>query len=304
MRVAALDLGANTLRLLVAEVEGSRWRAVARGLATPRLGRGVDRSGRLDPQAKQQARETARRYVDTARAHGARRIGLAATSACRRAADGAQFVAGLGGELGLSWARVLSGEEEARLSRLGVLSRLEGEAAGAWLADVGGGSTELIPLEGEDAAGLSLELGAVRLGEAHLHHDPPTASELAALEGAVSRALQPVQRLPVRRLVATAGTAATLAALRLGLREYRPEEMNNLPVSRRELEDEYRRLAALPLSRRRELLALEPQRADIIVAGLAILRGLADLWGLDRLVTMDAGLLEGIALAVAGGERG
>lgn len=303
MIAAALDLGSNTLRLLVAEVSGGNWQALDRGLASPRLGRGLKPGGILSEAAKSAALEAAAGFAKRARELGAERVALAATQACRKAADGEQLVADLGRKLGLDSARVISGAEEAALSRRGVLSRLSGgeaSAQGAWLADIGGGSTEIIDLGQAKAEVLSLDLGAVTLTEAHIRNDPPGADELQALQAAVEKGLAPVikgwQGRRCQRLVATAGTAATLAALRLGMKIYQPEEINNLEVSCGDLIMEFKRLAALPLGQRQRELALEPQRADIIIAGLAILKGLVQGLGLQSFITMDAGLLEGILL--------
>ncbi len=295
-RAAALDLGSNTLRLLVAEVDGGGWRALERGLATPRLGRGLRPGGPLAPEARRAARERVGQFTALARSLGARRVSLAATQACRLAVDGPDFVAELGREFALDSARVLDGLEEARLSRLGVMSRLEGVAQGAILADVGGGSSEIVDLGPVPCPALSLPLGAVGLSEAHLRGDPPGPAELKALDQAVRQALLPLAGRRAERLVASAGTASTLASLVLGLDEYQPERINNLVVPARVLDDQAARLAALPLAERRRMRGLEPERADIIIAGLAILRGILEVLGLDRLTTMDAGLLEGILL--------
>lgn len=303
MIAAALDMGSNTLRLLVAEVNQGTWRPLERGLASPRLGRGLKPGGALSDAAKSAAREAATEFTAIARKLGAERIALAATQACRKAADGEQFVADLGRKLGLDSARIITGAEEAALSRRGVLSRLSGGdagAEGAWLADIGGGSTEIMDLGQPEAEVVSLELGAVTLTEAHIKSDPPGQDELDALHAAVRAGLEPIlrgwQNKPCHRLIATAGTAATLAALRLGMTIYEPEEINNLEVSQENLEQEFKRLAALPLSQRQRELALEPARADIITAGLAILAGLVTGLGLNSFITMDAGLLEGILL--------
>lgn len=296
IRAAAMDLGSNTLRLLVADVGGSRWAAVGRGLATPRLGRGLQPGGNLDPQAREAARREARALAAMARDMGATRVTLAATQACRLAADGPALVAELARDLSLNRARVLSGQEEARLSRLGTLSRLTGPVTRALLADVGGGSSEVVDLGDEFAPPLSLPLGCVGLGEAFLRADPPAPAELAALAQAVDRALAPLAGRPCRRLVASAGTAATLGSLVLGLTDYRPEAVNNLEVTAARLREEMDRLAGLPLADRRGLKGLEAARADIIIPGLAILRGLLKVLDLDRLTVMDAGLLEGILL--------
>lgn len=296
-------MGSNTLRLLVAQVNGANWHAVDRGLASPRLGRGLKPGGALSEAAKKAARQAAAGFTAQARQLGARRVALAATQACRQAADGEAFVDDLGRELGLDSAKVITGAEEAALSRRGVLSRLTGGesgAAGTWLADIGGGSTEIMDLGDPSAPVVSLPLGAVSLTEAHLQSDPPNELELKALQTAVAQGLAPAvgggQDLKCKRLVATAGTAATLAAMILGMRVYEPEEINNLEVAETDLEAHYHRLAALPLAKRRTELALEPERADIIVAGLAILSGLVRGLGLKRFITMDAGLLEGILL--------
>lgn len=296
IRAAAMDLGSNTLRLLVADVENGQWTAVGRALATPRLGRGLQPGDRLHPQARRAALGEAKAFAKMARSLGATRMSLAATQACRLASDGPALVDELARELALNRARVLSGQEEARLSRLGTLSRLAGPAAGALLADVGGGSSEVVDLGDDSVPPLSLPLGAVSLGEAHLRSDPPTPAELQALARAVKDGLRPLTGRRCQRLVASAGTAATLASLVLGLTDYQPEEVNNLEVTTGRLEQELERLAGLPLEARRNLRGLEAARADIIVPGLAILRGLLRVLGLERLTVMDAGLLEGILL--------
>ncbi|BEQ15462.1 Ppx/GppA phosphatase family protein [Desulfoferula mesophila] len=294
MIAAALDLGSNTLRLLVAEVGNGDYRDLERGLATPRLGRGLRPGFPLAPAARRAAWEQARLFVERARSLGARRIALGATQACRLAADGEEFVAGLGRELGLDVAVILEGEQEAELSRTGILSRLEGSPQGAVLADVGGGSTEVAALEGGWAH--SLPLGAVSLTEAHLAGDPPAAGEMAALSQAALQTLEPLARIEAQRLVATAGTAATVGALLLGMATYEAGRVNNLAVSRNQLEEQLERLAALPLAQRKLQPGLEPERADIILAGMAILRGLLLVLHLEQMTVMDAGLLEGILL--------
>ncbi len=297
MIAAALDLGSNTLRLLVAEVDASGYTDLARCLATPRLGRGLKPGSELAPDAKQAAREHAAAFAAQARELGAERIALAATQACRLAADGPEFVDQLGRELGLDVAIIIGGEQEAELSRTGVLSRLEGQATGALMADVGGGSTELAALDGSWSQ--SLPLGAVSLTEAHLATDPPSPAELADLHAALEAGLAGLAGQKAARLVATAGTAATVGALLLGMEVYQPGRVNNLAATQEQLEGQLTRLAALPLNQRRKVSGLEPERADIILAGMAILRGLLRVLQLDQMTVMDAGLLEGILLKLA-----
>ncbi len=299
MIAAALDLGSNTLRLLVAEVDGGDYRDLARGLASPRLGQGLTEGNSLHQEAKSAARAEMARLVLEARELGAERIALAATAACRLAADGKAFVAGLKDEFALDEARVIAGQDEARLSRAGVLSRLEGPSQAALLADVGGGSSEVSELSGATPFALSLPLGAVALTEAHLHSDPPTPAELLALLDQVGHGFRPLAGWPARRLVATAGTAATVGAMLLGMEVYEPGRVNNLQASREQLDHQIARLGAMPLDQRRLVPGLEPERADIILAGMAILRGLLLVLELDEMTVMDAGLLEGILLELA-----
>ncbi len=292
-----MDLGSNTVRLLVARVgRDAIEQVLGRELAAPRLGRGLMPGQRLLPAARAEALAVLAKFTRRARDLGAQRVALGATQACRAASDGAEFVASLGRELGLERAQVLSGEEEARLSRLGVLSRLSGPAKGALLADVGGGSSELVELGRADAPAISLPLGAVSLTEAHLKGDPPRLAELKALDQAVDQGLAPVRGRRAERLVVCAGTASTLASLLLGLEVYQPERIDNLLVPLTRLEEEAARLATLPLAERRRALKLDPARADIIIAGLAIVRGLLRLLSLREITAMDSGLLEGILL--------
>lgn len=294
-----MDLGSNTLRLLVAEVDASGWRAVERAMATPRLGLGLRPGAALDPAAKQAAATAAAAFARQARAAGAQSIALAATQACRVASDGAAFVGHLARELALDQAAVIDGRQEARLSRLGVRSRLDGPAQGLLLADVGGASTEVIDLADETDLGQSLALGAVSLTEACLRSDPPNAAQLADLARLAHQGLAPLAGRRARGLVASAGAAATIAAMAQGHTAYLPEEINNAVVTRAELARHFARLAVMPLAQRRAALGLDPKRADIILAGMAIFAALMDILKLDRMITMDAGLLEGILLDFA-----
>ena len=305
--VASLDLGSNTLRLLVARVERGRtgklsFTALGRDMSTPRLGWGLAPGGKLASSSKEAARKGAADFVRRARSLGAETVALAATQACRLAADGAEFVQSLKTELNLDKAVVLSGEQEAGLSGLGVLSRLKGDSEGALLADVGGGSTELGFLERGGGQKVSLAMGSVVLAEKYLCSDPPGPADLAALEDDISSVLAvlPAEYAAAQRLVASDGTSATCAAMKLGLSEYHPDLIDNLEITAGELADQFAGLTSLSLAQRRGTIGLEPGRADIIPAGIAILRGLLNQLNLKGLTVMDAGLLEGILLEAAG----
>jgi exopolyphosphatase/guanosine-5'-triphosphate,3'-diphosphate pyrophosphatase len=240
-------------------------------------------------------------YDQAIRRLGADRRVAVMTSAVRDAVNGAEFAAQVRADHGLD-GRTLSGDEEARLTYLGAtLQRDPGDPAELLVIDIGGGSTELVVgARGEVGFHVSTQNGVVRHTERHLHHDPPEPAELAALAADVRGRVAAAVPLPVRRragaAVAVAGTATSLAAIDLGLEPYDAGrvEGHTLAVSRlAELRD---RLAGLPLSERREVAGLHPDRAPTIVAGSVILLEVLALFGLDRVEVSDRDILWGVAL--------
>jgi exopolyphosphatase / guanosine-5'-triphosphate,3'-diphosphate pyrophosphatase len=280
--VAGIDLGTNTTRLLVAEVADGGLRELHRETRITRLGEGVDSRRRLLPAPVARVRNVLTDYRRTAESLGAERTLLIATSAVRDAENGEAFLGEIEWSYGFA-TRLLSGDEEARMTLRGVAP-----VPGTLVLDIGGGSTELVL----DDFHVSLPLGSVRFTERH-------GEDLAAL-AAATRALLEV-RVPVRpeRAVGVAGTVTTLAALDLGLERYDRERVHahllTLDGARRQLA----RLAALPLDERREVPALEPERAPVIVAGAAILVATLVFLGLDAIEVSERDILDGAALAAA-----
>ncbi len=288
MRVGVVDLGTNSTRLLVADVNDGRVEEVVRRTEITRLGEGVDERGKLLPLPIARVRNVLADYRRELEELGAERTLAVGTSAIRDADNGDAFL----GEVEWSYGfktRVLSGEEEAELTLRGVAGGRELEP-GTLVVDVGGGSTELIA----DGFRTSLDLGSVRLTERFLHSDPPTRDELEAAARAVRDALpdlEPTQAIGV------AGTITTLAALELG--EYDPARIHGYRISRGAVEAQLERLASLPLAERRELPGLEPERAPVIVAGAVIVREVLDRYGLDELEVSERDILHGAALEAA-----
>jgi exopolyphosphatase / guanosine-5'-triphosphate,3'-diphosphate pyrophosphatase len=301
MRVAAIDLGTNSTRLLVADVEDGRVDEVVRRLKITGLGEGVDERKRLLPLPITRVRNVLSDYRRELQKLGAERALAFATSAVRDAENGEAFL----GEVEWSYGfdtRLLSGHDEALLTFRGasIGRELEGETL---VVDIGGGSTELVA---GDPDGVdfhdSLDVGSVRLTERFLRSDPPTQDELAACAGAVRSLLE--ERVPdeVRpaSAIGVAGTITSIAALDLGLDEYDPERVHGHKLSRAGVEKQLERLAALPIAERREVPALDPDRAPVIVAGAVILREVLDHFGLAGLEASERDILHGAALEAAG----
>ena len=296
MRVGAVDLGTNSTRLLVADVEEGRVAEVVRRLAITRLGEGVDESHELLPAAIGRVHAVLDEYAREAAALEAEHVLAVATSAVRDAANGAAFLHGLGDRYGWE-TRLLDGEEEAETTFRGVTSDRALEAD-TLLVDIGGGSTELV-VGGPDgvSSAVSLQAGCVRLTERFLTSDPPTAGELEAAAAQVRSLLPP---LAVESAVGVAGTITTVAAIDLGLAEYDPIRIHGHRIAREAVDGVLTDLAALPLAARELVPGLEPARAPVIVGGLVVLRVVKARYGLDRIEVSERDILYGTALAAAG----
>jgi exopolyphosphatase/guanosine-5'-triphosphate,3'-diphosphate pyrophosphatase len=300
VRVAAVDLGTNSTRLLIADVDDGRLDEVARRLKITRLGEGVDERKRLLPAPIARVRNVLTDFRREAERLGAERTLAVATSAVRDAENGEAFL----GEVEWSYGfqtRLLSGDEEAQLTFRGVSTgRDVGEDT--LVVDIGGGSTELV-VGGPDGLRFhdSLDIGGVRLTERFLHSDPPTAEELDAC-GAAARELlaeRDPREVRPRTAIGVAGTITSLAALDLGLAEYDPDRVHGHRLSREGVVTQLERLASLPVAQRREIPALDPDRAPVIVAGTVILREVLDHFGLDGLEASERDILDGAALEAA-----
>ncbi|MDQ6964086.1 MAG: Ppx/GppA family phosphatase [Mariprofundales bacterium] len=313
---AAIDLGSNTIRLLIVRPDSSRtppWQVIHYHHHTARLGEGVRTNGMLGEAGM--ARALAALADLLARCH---RFGVAdkhimatATAAVRHSDNGLQFCRQVASDVGIT-LRVLSGEEEAALSLRGSRCVLESEVAEQMLLfDIGGASTEFVRvLDGRMVDLISLPLGVIRLVEEGMQDDPPSAADWAAMrqlaDGALATVEQRWQRsaaslqLPTN-LVGTAGTVTTLAATEIGMAEYCADTINSHWMSRAAFNRLRQRLSALTNAQRQEIPSIEAGRSDLIVAGAAIVDAIFTRWSYKQLRCVDAGLMEGVlAEAIAG----
>jgi exopolyphosphatase/guanosine-5'-triphosphate,3'-diphosphate pyrophosphatase len=294
-RVAAVDLGTNSTRLLVADVDNERIEEIARRLTITRLGEGVDGRRRLLPVPIARVRNCLTDYRRELEALGAERTLAIATSAVRDAENGEAFLGEIEWSYGFT-TRLLAGEEEAAMMVRGV-------AAGRPLlddvlvVDIGGGSTELVlAADGEVATATSLDVGCVRLTERFIGSDPPSRPELAAA-GAYVRSLLP--QLEAASAIGVAGTVTTLATLDLGDADYDPARTHGHRLGLAAVQEQLERLAAMTLEERLAVPGIEPGRAPVIVAGIVVLREIMTTYGLAEIEASEQDILHGAALAAA-----
>jgi exopolyphosphatase/guanosine-5'-triphosphate,3'-diphosphate pyrophosphatase len=305
MRVATVDIGTNTVLLLVAELEKDGSLAAVEERATiTRLGEGVDKKRLLSPEAIERTNACLSNYADAVRAAGAERVAVVGTSAMRDATGGEAVRSHVQGVFGVE-ARVISGEEEARLTFAGAVSGLALEAGEITVFDIGGGSTEVV--QGRvDARGApeqitfarSFDIGSVRLTERHVKTDPPAAPELDAVRHAADAALGELVAHG-RPVVGIAGTMTTLAAVSLEMASYDGARVHGHVMLRREIDRVVRELAAKPLAERRTVCGLEPKRADVIVAGGIIALTVLARLSAERVQISDRGVRWGLAEVLA-----
>ena len=302
MRVAVVDIGTNSTRLLVADVGDGTIAELDRRTIITRLGEGVDASGRLGDAPQERVFAALEEYAGAIEELDAQRRAAVMTSAVRDAANGAAFRAAVEERYGLP-GRTLSGDEEARLTFLGATAARSAAGTDALLViDIGGGSTELVVgARGAVEFHVSTQVGVVRHSERHLHSDPPARGEVRALaadaRAAIEAAVPPAVRGRAGAAVAVAGTATSSAAIDLELDPYDPAAVEDHRLSRARLEELRNRLAALPLAERRRVSGLDPARAPTIVAGVVILLETVDAFGLDAVDVSERDILWGVALA-------
>jgi exopolyphosphatase/guanosine-5'-triphosphate,3'-diphosphate pyrophosphatase len=303
-RYAAIDVGTNTVLLLVAEKTASGFSPVVERGAITRLGKGVDASHNLAPDAMERTLDALGRFATEARSLGAVDIVVSATSAARDAVNGAAFLAAAKARAGVD-VEILSGDEEARLSYLAVATDFAAEAAERELVaiDIGGGSTEFIFGTGSSVRfHTSLNVGSVRLTERCIHSDPPTEEDLGRLSAELDSALAPVPRPKAKALVVgVAGTVTTLYAVAHGVAPYDAARVHRGWLPRDELALTRARLAALPLATRRNVPGLQPERADVIIAGAVLLERALDHLGAEGARVSDRGLRWGLLTSRFGG---
>jgi len=306
-RVAAIDCGTNSVRLLVADVDRAAGRLsdVDRRLEIVRLGQGVDATGRLATTALARTFRVLRSYQQIIGEASASAVRLVATSATRDAANAGEFVAGIRGILGIE-PEVLSGEDEALLSFTGATAELTREAAPYLVTDIGGGSTEFVLGDpGAVTAAVSVNIGCVRMTERHLRHDPPGDDEIAAARADIDAALDVVAgKIPVseaRTLVGLAGSVTTVAALVLRLESYRAERIHHSLVSAEAVREVAASLLAQTRAERARLPVMHPGRVDVIGGGALVLTRIMDRFGFGEVLVSEHDILDGLAWSLASG---
>jgi exopolyphosphatase/guanosine-5'-triphosphate,3'-diphosphate pyrophosphatase len=301
-RVAAVDIGTNSTRLLVADIYAGRIEDIERETRVTRLGEGVDERHRLLPVPVARVRNVLSDFRRQLESLGAERTLAIATSAIRDADNGEAFLGEVEWSYGFA-TRMLSGHEEAMMMFRGVTSERE-LGAGTVIVDIGGGSTELVAGEPDGVHWHdSLDIGSVRLTERFLDSDPPTAAELESCATAVRALLS--ERVPeeirsgTRSAVGVAGTITSIAALALGLEEYDRDRVHGFELTAEALREQLDRLASVPIAERRQMRPLDPERAPVIVAGAVIARETLTFFDLTALEVSERDILDGAALAAA-----
>ncbi len=307
-RVAAIDCGTNSIRLLVAEVQADgTLRDIERAMTIVRLGHGVDRTGELAPEAIERTLAATREYAEVIEQSGVERVRFAATSASRDARNRQVFVDGVQRILGVE-PEVISGSEEAALSYAGAVASLPDPGpAPRLVVDIGGGSTELVFGTDRPEADISLDMGSVRITERYLQTDPPTEAEVASavqdIDGLLDRAAESIDFSRVRSVVGVAGTVTTMTALALGLESYVPERTHGARIGVREMQVLCKNILDEPRSTRARRPAIHPGRIDVIGAGALIYSRVLTRAGvgepLESVTTSEHDILDGLALSIA-----
>ncbi|WP_263166579.1 Ppx/GppA phosphatase family protein [Streptomyces sp. SCSIO ZS0520] len=312
-RVAAVDCGTNSIRLLVADADPATGRLtdLDRRMEIVRLGQGVDRTGRLAPEALERTFAACRQYAAVVKEHGAEQLRFLATSASRDAENRDDFVAGVREILGVE-PEVITGAQEAEFSFTGATKELTGRtdlATPYLVVDIGGGSTEFVVGDQGVRAARSVDIGCVRMTERHLVHegritDPPTEAQIAAIQGDVEAALDEAERtVPLREaktLVGLAGSVTTLAGIALDLPAYDSAVIHHSRIAYAQVDAITDRLLRATHAERAAVPVMHPGRVDVIGAGALILRGIMDRCGATEVVVSEHDILDGIAWSVAG----
>jgi exopolyphosphatase/guanosine-5'-triphosphate,3'-diphosphate pyrophosphatase len=326
LRLASLDIGTNSTRLLVSDCEGTLCRTVDRRMIITRLGERVDETRRLSPAAVERTRAALELYRDAMRPLEPAGVTAAATAVLRDSENGEEFLDLAGSIIGVR-PRVLSGDEEALMSFLGAVSDLAGQAVSTerdsgdqplaeeetlFVFDIGGGSTELIVgdavLVGSPDQSIpdgalnarSIDVGCVRMSERFLASDPPSPVAIGRMESYIVQKVRPAVSglLPQKPLLAVglAGTVTTLSGIRQGLQEYDTERIHHSKLTRKDVEETFVKLASVPIEERKRVMGLEPGRADVIVGGAAILKVIMDLAGLEEILVSEKDILDGLVI--------
>jgi exopolyphosphatase / guanosine-5'-triphosphate,3'-diphosphate pyrophosphatase len=311
-RVAAIDCGTNSIRLLVADVDPERGTLtdVDRRMEIVRLGQGVDTSGRLAPEALDRTMTALSEYAAVIARLGAGAVRMVATSATRDAANAGEFVRRVTDVLGAA-PEVLSGDEEARLSFTGATAELAADPSAEppyLVVDIGGGSTEFVlGPAGTVTSAVSVDIGCVRMTERHLRSDPPSPEQVAAatadIDAAIGRAAARVDAGQARTLVGLAGSVTTVAGIALGLPAYDPDRLHHARIPAAEVHAVTARLLSRTRAERARIPVMHPGRVDVIGAGALILDRIMSRFGLPDVLVSEHDILDGIAWSLDAPQR-
>ena len=298
MRVAAIDCGTNSIRLLIADVDGDNFREVSRDMEIVRLGQGVDKTGQFHPDAIERTLAAVDKYAAEIARRGVEKIRFCATSATRDASNRDLFINGVVERLGVA-PEVISGEEEARLSFTGATKDLPDAMAPFLVVDIGGGSTEFVIGHRNVEAAKSVNIGCVRMSERHFKSDPAAQSEIDAaridIQNAIAEAAKYVDIKGAKSLIAVAGTATTVAAAALELPVYDRYSIHLSRVSAEKTHEVSDMFLKMNRNQRLELGYMHPGRVDVIAAGSLVLSEVLKATGAKEFIACESDILDGIA---------
>jgi exopolyphosphatase / guanosine-5'-triphosphate,3'-diphosphate pyrophosphatase len=302
MRVAAIDCGTNSIRLLIADIDGNNFREVVRDMEIVRLGQGVDETGQFHPDAIARTLAAVDKFAAEIAKRGVEKIRFCATSATRDATNRHLFVDGLRERLGIE-LEVISGDEEAALSFAGAIKDLDPSNGPFLVVDIGGGSTEFVFGTSTVEAARSVNIGCVRMTERHFASDPATPEQIDAarsdIQAAIAQAAAVVPITQAKTLVAVAGTATTVAAAALDLPEYDRYAIHLSRISAQQTHDAATMFATSNREQRLALGYMHPGRVDVIAAGSLVLSEIMKATGASEFVASELDILDGMAFSLA-----
>ena len=302
MRVAAIDCGTNSLRLLIADIDGNNFREVHRDMRVVRLGQGVDKNKVFAPEAIERTLAVTAEYAAVLRAKGVEKIRFCATSATRDATNRDLFIDGVQDILGIA-PEVIPGSEEAALSFHGATKELGQELSPFLVVDIGGGSTEFVLGDSAVIAARSVNIGCVRMSERHLTSQPPTAQQIAAaivdIDSAILDASADVDFTAAQTLIAVAGTATTVAAAALDLLDYDRYAIHLSRIPAAKVHQVAEMFASMTRDEIAALGYMHPGRVDVITSGSLVLSRVMTLTGAKEFVASESDILDGIAWGLA-----
>ena len=304
MRVAAIDCGTNSIRLLIADIDGGNFREVVRDMEIVRLGQGVDQTGQFHPDAIARTLTAVDKFAAEIAKRGVEKIRFCATSATRDATNRHLFVDGVRDRLGIE-PEVISGDEEAALSFAGAIQDLDPPEGPFLVVDIGGGSTEFVFGTSSVEAARSVNIGCVRMSERHFANDPATSDQIELartdIQAAIAQAAAAVPITHAKTLVAVAGTATTVAAAALGLNEYDRYSIHLARVSATQVHEASTMFLTSDRAQRLLLGYMHPGRVDVIAAGSLVLSEIMKATGATEFVASESDILDGMARSLVQG---